>query len=476
MADKVTEHTLDDRSLLLPETERNKSLRASVWDGCFYSGMAGAGESYFIPLLEAIGATNMQVGVFAGIPHLCVAFIQFLAIYIIENVRLRRRIIVTGASVQALMLGVVFLLLLFNKQTPLNLMVAASIYFASNGVASPAWNSLMGDITQGIDRGRYFGARNGLCLIVLFCALTASGSTLQYFDNINIPLRGFTIIMLAAMLSRVVSVIFLHQHYDVPYEKISGAYFSFREFVSRAKQSNFAKFSFMIASMSFSVMVSGPFFAIYLLRHVGLSYFQYTISMGIIIVVQYVMMRQWGAFADKFGNRHVLKVTGFLLPVLPILWIFVHSFEQVIFIAILGGVAWSGWMLSSGNFIFDAVSSEKRARCSAYHFFFNSIGMFAGSLFGAFLTQHAPAGIGFGGFRFEFFTEIQFVFLVGGILRFAVAIMFLQLVREVRDVEKPSTKDVVMVFTNIRPLFGARFEPMLKSYQDKLESILKPRK
>ncbi|MBU1024200.1 hypothetical protein KKB99_07960, partial [bacterium] len=122
-----------------------------------------------------------------------------------------------------------------------------------------------------------------------------------------------------------------------------------------------------------------------------------------------------------------------------------------------GGIAWGGWALSAGNFIFDAVSSQKRARCTAYQFFFNSIGIFLGAILGGYLTRIAPSGVGIGSFRLEFFTEIQFAFLVSGVIRLIVISAFLPFVKEVRDVGKPNAREVIMLFTHMLPVWGSKY-------------------
>ena len=55
----------------------------------------------------------------------------------------------------------------------------------------------------------------------------AAGSTLAQFSNLDRPLLGFSVIMLISMVCRFDSVAYLSIHYDVPYRKTEGTYFSF---------------------------------------------------------------------------------------------------------------------------------------------------------------------------------------------------------------------------------------------------------
>jgi MFS family permease len=468
-------HSKDSVENLVPEDQRKKSLRASVYDACYYCGMAGIGESYFMPMMEALGASNKLVGLFGAIPQIGNALAQFIAIILIENIRLRKRIVLFTSSTQASMMGVMTLALLMYPGHLWVFIFIAFVYYAANGIGIPSWTSLLGDLTQGIERGKYFGNRNGIAMIILLIATLAGGRILQYFAGLSKPLLGFMVVMFIAMLCRGGSVWYLGQHYEVPYRKIEGAYFSFWDFIRRTPHSNFAKFTFLVAAMSLSVSVSGPYFAIYLLRYLQIPYFKYAIAMGIIVIMQYIMMKQWGLFADRFGNRIVLLINGYLLPILPLMWIGIKSFNGVIVVAVLGGLSWAGWAMSSGNFIFDAVSSEKRARCAAYLQVVNSIGVFLGCLLGVYLTSTDIEAIVIGNYRYDFYTPIQYCFLVSAVLRLLVMVIFMPLVREVREVEKPSTQDYILVFTNIRPFQGTRFERIQFSPK-KLTALFKQRR
>lgn len=476
MPDEHQEITRDDITAQIPEDKRARSLRASVWDGAFFSAMLGFGEVYFIPMLYAIKASNYFVGLFSAIPQLCVAFFQFLAIFIVERYRYRKRVILMGASTQALMLGIIVIGLLATKHDPWFFVIVASVYYSVNGLAVPAWNSLLGDLTRSEDRGKYFGYRNGLCAFVVFIALLFGGWIIQRFDNLGSSIVGFAAIMFIAMICRFISVAFLGLHYDVPYTQVKDSYFSFWAFIKRSPKSNFAHFTYFVAFMNLSVMIAGPFFAIYMLRDVGMTYMQYTIAQGVSVVAQFIAMRRWGPFADRYGNRMVLRLTSIIMPILPIMWLFGKNYFYILFLMVLSGLSWAGWALSSGNFIFDAVSPQKRARCSAYLNVFACTGVFFGALIGGYITTHVPQTIDLGITKITFFSVLQSSFLVSGIVRMLVVLIFMPSIREVREVPHPKATDMFMMLTNIKPVYGGFFEPFTGSGRKLIAGILKSKK
>jgi MFS family permease len=443
----------------LPERKRVRSLRFSVWDAVFYAAMVGLAETYFVPLMLAIGASNFQIGFFTAAPQFFVAFAQFASILLVERLRVRKRLLVSVTAAQAAMLATILAMLLMRNLTPLVFTLLAIGYFASNGMAVPAWNSLMGDLTTTADRGAYFGRRSGLSQLIIFFGIVAGGLILQRFENSGIALKGFAVVLALALAGRLASIFALSHHFEVPYKKTKDADFSFLQFLKRSPKSNFAHFVFFVALMNFAVQMASPYFAVYMIRDLKFSYVQYMIAQGIFVATQFIAMRRWGPFADKYGNRLVLRITGSITPVIPLLWFLSRHFSYIILVQIVAGLAWAGWTLASTNFIFDAVTPPKRARCAAYMNFFNGMGFFLGAITGAILSARAPAAFNTGALTFTFYSPLLTIFLISAALRFVIVFLFMPTVREVRTVSEPRVKDMFVMLTHVKPLSGVRYEP-----------------
>jgi MFS family permease len=442
----------------IPDAKRQRSLRFSIWDASFYASMVGFAETYFVPLMLAIGATSFQVGIFTAAPQLCVAFTQFASLLLIEQFRKRKQIVVSGMIAQTAALGFILFKTAGGAFSPWLLIALGSVYFAANGLVQPAWNSLIGDLTTAKDRGTYFGRRSSISGPITFMAVAVGGLLLQHYAGRGHALTGFAIIIAAALVSRIGSIYSLVRHYDVPYRKVKDSYFSFMQFIRRSPKSNFAHFVYFQALMSFANQISSPFFAVYMIRDLKFSYKDYMIAQGIFLIVQFMMMRRWGPLADRFGNRIILKITGSMLPLLPILWLFSRNFYYIVIIQIIAGTTWAGWLLGTTNFAFDAVTPAKRARCAAYLNFFNSSGIFIGAMLGAYLSMHAPKFIETGALRITFFSSLEFIFVLSGLLRFINVFFFMPAVHEVRNVGKPQLKDIFIMLSHVRPLTGSQYE------------------
>jgi hypothetical protein len=128
-----------------------------------------------------------------------------------------------------------------------------------------------------------------------------------------------------------------------------------------------------------------------------------------------------------------LLISGFLLPLIPILWVLSPNFYYLFILEFVGGIAWAGFNLSSSSFIYDATTPQKRLRCVSYMNLFNNFGIFFGAALGGLLLRYE---------NLSFFTHniliqnnILILAIISGVLRLVVALIFLPTLREDRLVE-----------------------------------------
>lgn len=122
----------------------------------------------------------------------------------------------------------------------------------------------------------------------------------------------------------------------------------------------------------------------------------------------------------------------------------------------INGTIWGGWGLSGLNFALDAVSAPKRARCSAYMNFTNCMGVVIGAMMGAFLSAKAPEIIESVAPKLSLVSPLYLVFLVASVAGFIVVIFFLPKFHEVRPVSEPDYREMVYMFTHLKPITGIR--------------------
>ncbi len=197
----------------------SKSLSYAVKDGVYFSIMSGIGEIYISPFAIFLKASNSQIGFLASIPPLLGAFVQLLSINILNKIRNRMTVILTGVISQALAwIPILLLPFLFRPYAPYLLILSVTAYFAAGNFGTPPWTSLMGDIVPEKTRSTYFGYRNKIMSIFSLGALGLGGLILYLTEKSGNPWAGFSFLFSAAMISRLLSAYSLSKIVNMPYE------------------------------------------------------------------------------------------------------------------------------------------------------------------------------------------------------------------------------------------------------------------
>lgn len=420
--------------------------------------MSGAGESYLSAFAILLKASNPQIALLAALPQLVGALFQFLSVRLLNFLKSRKKIILYGVTGQALAwLFILSTPLIPEKQAVNWLISSVIIYSVLGSFANPAWNSLMGDLVNSNQRGRYFGRRNGVMSIAAFASLCFAGLLLHQTQKWGKVGLGFVLLFAVALIARLISARYLSLMSEPRYTPRAEDHFSVWQFLRNGRNTNFGRFVLFTALIHFSVQVSGPFISPYLLRDLNFSYLQFMCSSAVTVLAQFLTLHIWGRFGDQFGNKKVLTITGALLPILPLFWLSTTNFYAILGIQVLGGIIWAGFSLSMGNFVFDAVSPVKRAQCIAIYNSANAIGIFLGASLGGNLSRWLPKEVHIGSVQFTLASNLQLLFLLSAVLRLTVSLKFLPMIREVREVKPFGAKDFFIAIAQMRPLSGFKF-------------------
>lgn len=442
------------------DREKVSSLTASVRDGVSHAVMMGAGETYLGAFGIFLQATTLQVGLLATLPQLFGAVMQWVSAQALDRLRNRRFVLVAGATFQALLwFPVAMLPFYFGRgETPVFwLAFLLLLYHGTGNFLAPVWNSLIGDLVPPAARGRFFGNRNRLTGMSTFVALLSGGIVLSLSQHSGNERFGFMIIFAAALLARLISAHWLSRYENPELAFSPDQVFTFRQFIRRSPQSNFAKFVFFVSAINFGVAFSAPYFALYMLRDLRFTYVQFTAVTAVAVIAQFLTFRYWGELSDQFGNKKILNLCGIGVGILPLLWLFSSSFPYLAAIQVFSGLMWAGFSLATANFIFDAVTPPKRARCVAYYGLVNGFCVFAGSMAGGFAAGHLPETFFLWGWAWRPASSLPAIFLISGVVRLFASGLFLRKFKEVRPVEPICNRDLIFRVSHLKPIAGATF-------------------
>jgi MFS family permease len=411
-----------------------KSLRLSVFDGAVSFAMAGLTQNYITPFALALKATTMQIGLLSSFPGFATAFSQLAAPTMVNRAGTRKRVILPTVFVHALMWLPVFLLPYLLPDSGIWWLIGLyTISGVFGALANPPWGSIMADLVHEDIRGRYFSFRGRINTFTFLAFSIIGGLLLQAFTH-NIFI-GFAIIFGGAMLFRLISFYFLSRMYEPPLARENPNTASLSHMIKNLGSSNFGKFTVFVALIYFAIMLSGAFFSVYMLRDLKLNYLTFTIINSSSTVATLIFLPFWGRRADRAGNLKILKITGYLLPVIPLLWLVSTNPAYLVCANVFSGFIWSGFDLSCANFLFDASAPETRTKQIAIFNCIVNVSLSLGALAGGYIAPHLPIMLGY---------QLRTLFTLSGVLRAVAIILVLRTISEVRHVSNISTFRLLM--------------------------------
>jgi MFS family permease len=263
---------------------------------------------------------------------------------------------------------------------------------------------------------------------------------------------GFVLIFALAGSARILSAWSLSPVQDVHPTAHQEAQQGFRDFFRRSATKDFLRFLFFSGLMHASVLIAGPFFVLYMLQDLHLSYLGYGGWLAAGLLGQLLTLQAWGHFGDRFGNKALLSITGFIVPFLPMLYLVSTNLGFLLAVNFLGGVIWAGLALGLQNYVFDSVRPEDRAKAVALYSTVNAVGWAIGALLGSWLVEHLPARIEWAGVVLQPASNLPFVFFLSGVLRLLVSSSLLGTFHEARLVERASRQRLFGELPLVKPV------------------------
>ena len=441
------------RKMMVGKTSERvrQSLRYSVLDGSFYAVMVGCGEIFLPAFAVFMKATSLQLGLLGSLPQMLGSLLQLSSNRLLGLFGSRKRFVCTGALLQALMYVPIALAFYLGAHRIHYLIAFICLYWCFGMILNPAWSSWIGDLVDERVRGTYFGSRNRIIGFLTFATSLLAGYLLRLFsDGETTQFTGFASIFSLALTARIVSFLFLTKKYEPEYEIEEGGESGLIEFVKQVRSSNYGLFIMYLCVMNFAVFMSGPFFTPYMLRDLRFDYWTYTVVIASALIVKFLTMPVWGELLDRYGTKRVLAVSGFLMPVLPALWLFRADVWYLIIVQFMGGLLWAGFEISTFNFIFDTTSPRKRVTFISNYNVLNGIAIFLGALTGSMIVKYNNV------FESKYFL----VFLLSFVIRLIASIVFIPRLKEVRDVEHISYHRLLLKIVATIPTRGLVFAPI----------------
>jgi MFS family permease len=388
------------------------SLGAARREGAVAQVAVCALDYYLIPYALALGGSLPHVVALTAAPALAATLAQLLMNRVLRGAGDRKRLLMGGALLQALILvplpALAFLSL--EPRAKLGLLIGCVVVFrAAGGMIGPAWGSLMGDYLPESRRGEYFGLRSQLVGICAMASLVAFGGLLASLSGRGEA--GFALVFVAAAGARAWSCLYMGRLTPMPEHAAVAVGLRWAHFAASLRENAFARFVAYVAGVTFAAQLTTAFYSVHMLRDLGYGFFPYTMIHLAALVSGFVSYPIWGRHADLAGNARVLRLNGFLLPAIPVLWALSEHPVFLFGVELFAGFAWAGFTLCSANFVYDCAAPKDRLRALSFFNVITAAALLSGAVAGGWLAERIPA---LGGHR------LHSLFIVSALIRLSV--------------------------------------------------------
>ncbi|MEZ4256197.1 MAG: MFS transporter [Polyangiales bacterium] len=394
----------------LDTVTRDRALRWSIIDGAFNAVMVGVGESYLGALAVELGHRDTELAVLLTLPLLAGALAQLASSTLARWLGSRKRVVLLGASVQALShLG--FIAIAATQTSSFWALLSVKfLFWVSGSLAVPAWGAWMATLTEGISREQYFGRRSAVVQGVLLFAFAAGGWMLHRAQAAGAShvLPAFVLLHGVALAARVLSTSSLAMQFDSPVPPRRGS--TLAALVRAARTSSWQT-PVYLATLMFGAYVAVPFFTPYMIRVLGLGYSEFALLTAAPILVKVVSYPLFHRFAERFGLRAMLVAACVGISLVSLLWAVSRDMSVLMTSQALSGIAWGALEYSSFQLLLFAAHEDSRLEFLSLANSLNGAVQLVGALAGGLLIRH-------GGF------EYQSIFLISAVGR-ALPLLFI---------------------------------------------------
>ncbi|MDR1569917.1 MAG: MFS transporter [Oscillospiraceae bacterium] len=387
--------------------------------------------------LRKIGADAFALGILTAIP-VAANSIQVFISYAIERTGKRRELFLWAGIIGRFLWAPIGLIPFFIPMSPEMLRVAIVMLFVavcscSNAVISVGFYSLVTDIVPMRIRGRYFSARSAVSLVVA----VVTGVLISLLIDHTSGYVGYTI---ALVLAGVFGALDIACYLRVDWPKMKrpeGRQPSLPRMIASVwKHRDFRNITLMMLFWGFAVNIAAPFYNVYMIEVVKMSYTQITLINQVLPnVIAVFIIAWWGRQMDDYGNKPVMQTTGLFTMIYPLLWLFTGAnvFWMLIALNLLSGLLSNAFDLGAQNLYLNAAPDTNRSMfISVYFACTQLLGNAVSSAVGGWLLQNVTPLME--RWNWKLFglpmTRYHYIFLFSGILRMAMILFMLPVVRE----------------------------------------------
>ncbi len=424
----------ETRSRPHPPRASRRSLRSSVYEG-MTAEVVGASSSGAALTAWALylGASPVLIALLAALPYLS-QLVQFPSAWLTSRVGARKvALVATSISRQALWPLVPLPFLPVGQATKLVLLlIVAAVSALFSIVGNNGWTTWMGDLVPRRLRGRYFGRRTAICMLVGSFATLGAGLALDVATRHGREGWALASLGLVAVLAGALSTVLMARQHEPG--AAAREPLTFETATRPFRDPGARRLLAFLVPWNFAIGLSSAFFVVFMLENLRMGFALIALQGIGTAVVRLLAAPLWGRATDRLGPRPVLVACSFLIVGIPLLWLLPTPTRlwPVAADALASGVLWSGHNLATFHMPLAVAPRQGRSFYLAAFSTLSGVAFAIAATAGGWLVGAMPATIHLGRVHW---ANLQLLFLFSIVLRLGSAFLSLR-------TTEPSSKPV----------------------------------
>ena len=340
----------------ITEKQYRTSRALFILDGCASTQIFTVTSGAFLSgLAYLVGAGTALTGIIAALPTL-MNTIQIFSSVVYENRAGSKRITVEFALIQRLCL----LMMLFVPTLMLGARISVAVIAAFINTGANNW---LISLVKKERLGRYLGLKDSMTLVASTGGSLILSKILDAYRFADQEILGFRIIGILCIGICVVDITCLTLIREPENVKHVEPLNIRKAIQMPLTDQNYRNILIFFLLWSVASNFASPFFSIYMLENLGLSYFYITVMNMVASVARIAAANLWGKAAESYSWRLVTLGSIFMLGVAYIGWGLLTKENCIYWLPVVqavSGVAWGGINIATFRMQFAFAPLEHR--------------------------------------------------------------------------------------------------------------------
>ncbi|MDA0989200.1 MAG: MFS transporter [Verrucomicrobia bacterium] len=342
-------------------------------------------------LFSSLGATELQFGLFSGIPLMMLAMIYVGAYW--TNYMPKRKgwfmfLVIIGRLTYLPVALLPFLPIADGRTVVAAMIALIAIGSGTANLTIPMWFSWMGDLIPRRILNSYWGGRQRyLTLTLTLSALAVTALTL-YGSHFPVRLM-FAILVVIGCTAGVIDIL-LFRTIREPMNVTTQAH-PVAVFMQPLRDRNYRSMVIFQCAFNGVSMMAAAFMLVYVLEEIALPLWQTSLLWCVPGLGMAMFSPQLGRLNDRYGHRPIIKICAALKPIVVLAFLFLTPSNAIVLLSIVlffDSILNGGLQISANGFMLKMAPRENRSMFIAAMSALTGIAMGLGAILGGVFLEH----------------------------------------------------------------------------------------